>query len=64
MSHGPDRSELWFRFLFSLGGLILVVVALAIKGFSGPAWVEAAGIGGVFFGASAAWCAWKLFVQS
>ena len=59
--YGPSRSELWFRLAVSLGGLVLVAVAVVVKGFSSPGWVEAVGVGGVFFGLSALWSAWKLF---
>jgi xanthosine utilization system XapX-like protein len=60
--HGPGRGELWFRLAFSLAGLVLVVVAGTVHGLpSGPALVEVFGIAGMFFGATAAWSAWRLF---
>ncbi|MGR3271959.1 hypothetical protein DU478_03240 [Thalassococcus profundi] len=65
MQKGPDRSEHWFRFLFSLAGLALLIVAVAIRGIpSGPALFEVIGIAGLFFGASAVWSGLKLFRRS
>lgn len=62
MSHTPERSELWFRFCFSLAGLVLVIVAVVVRGISqGPALFEVIGIAGLFFAASAFWSGRKLF---
>jgi xanthosine utilization system XapX-like protein len=58
---GPDRGELRFRLVFSLVGLALLGVAVAIRGIpSGPALVEVFGIAGLFFGGTAVWTIWKL----
>jgi hypothetical protein len=58
----PDRGELWFRLIFSLAGLCLMVAAIAIRGIpNGPALVEVIGIAGAFFGGTAIWSALKLW---
>lgn len=50
----PPRGELWFRLAFSLVGLVLMVLALAVHGIpAGPAIVEVVGLAGMFFGVSA-----------
>lgn len=55
---GPSRNELWFRLLFSLAGLALLVVAVMVRGISNAAaLVEVVGIAGVFFGGTAIWTA-------
>ncbi len=61
MKYGPDRKELWFRFLFSLAGLALMVFAIAYRGIGGMAWIEVLGLASVFFGGSAIWSGRKLF---
>jgi hypothetical protein len=59
--HGPDRSELIFRLVFSLVGLVVLAGAVAIRGIpTGPALVEVFGIAGLFFGGTALWTVWKL----
>ena len=58
---GPTKNELWFRLLFSLGGLALLIVAVMVRGISNSAaLVEVVGIAGAFFGGSAIWSALKL----
>ena len=58
----PTRKELWFRLLFSLFGLTLLGVAVAVRGISNSAaLIEVVGIAGVFFGGTAVWAAVKLF---
>ncbi len=57
---GPDRGELWLRFAISLAGLALMIVALAVRGVGGMAWVEVVAIAGAFFGGSAVWSGWRL----
>ena len=60
--NGPTRNELWFRFVFSLFGLALLVVVVAVRGISNaPALVEVVGIAGLFFGGTAIWSAMKLW---
>jgi hypothetical protein len=59
--YGPTRGEWWFRLVFSLCGLVLLAVAIKVRGISGAAWFEIMGIGGVFLGGTAAWSAWRLF---
>jgi len=57
----PTRGELWFRLVFSLFGLGLLLFALWYRGIpKGPAIVEVVGIAGLFFGGSALWTARKL----
>ncbi|MBV2359739.1 hypothetical protein KUH32_08130 [Thalassococcus sp. CAU 1522] len=58
---GPDRSELIFRLVFSLCGLVLLGVALAVRGIpQGPALFEVVGVAGLFFGGTAIWTIRKL----
>lgn len=58
---GPTRGELKFRLLVSLGGLVLMVTALAYRGIpQGPALVEVVGIAGLFFGGTTVYSGWKL----
>ncbi len=58
---GPTKNELWFRLLFSLGGLALLIVAVMVRGISNSAaLVEVVGIAGAFFGGTAIWSALKL----
>ena len=53
---GPSRGELIFRLLFSLVGLGLVGVVLAVRGRpSGPAFIEIFVIAGGFFGGTTIW---------
>lgn len=61
---GPTRNELWFRLLFSLGGLVLLGVTVMVRGISNSAaLVEVVGIAGAFFGGTAIWSAVKLARQ-
>lgn len=58
---GPSRGELIFRLCFSLAGLALLVVAVAVRGMPrGPALFEVFGIAGVFFLGTAIWTILKL----
>jgi xanthosine utilization system XapX-like protein len=58
----PPRPELWFRLAFSVAGLALLGVAVAVRGVSSaPALVEVVGIAGAFFGGTATWAIWKLW---
>lgn len=58
---GPTRGELWFRLVFSLLGLGLVVVVVALRGMpTGPAFVEVFLIAGGFFGGTTVWSIAKL----
>ncbi len=62
--YGPTRGELWFRLCTGLGGLGLMIAAVSSRGMpSGPALVEVVGFGGVFFGGTVLWSAWKLWKQ-
>lgn len=64
MKYGPSRGEHVFRLIFSLAGLGLLAVAIAINGLpEGPGLVEVVGFGGSFFGGSAIWSGWKLWRQ-
>ena len=59
---GPSRGELIFRLCFSLCGLGLLAIAVAMRGMPrGPALFEVFGIAGVFFLGTAIWSAWKLW---
>lgn len=59
---GPSRNELLFRLIFSLFGLALLVVTVALRGIANaPALVEVVGIAGLFFGGTAVWAAWRLW---
>lgn len=61
---GPTRNELWFRLIFSLCGLALLVVTVMVRGISNSAaLVEVVGIAGAFFGGTAIWSALKLARQ-
>ncbi|KNG92334.1 hypothetical protein [Pseudaestuariivita atlantica] len=61
MGHGPTRGELLFRLAFSLAGLVLLAVALFVRGVpQGPALVEVVVVAGGFFGGTAVWTLWKL----
>lgn len=61
---GPTRNELWFRLIFSLCGLVLLIVAVMVRGISNSAaLVEVVGIAGAFFGGTAIWSALKLARQ-
>ena len=58
---GPTKNELWFRLIFSLCGLALLVVTVMVRGISNSAaLVEVVGIAGAFFGGTAVWSALKL----
>ncbi|MDJ0821649.1 MAG: hypothetical protein QNJ09_07565 [Paracoccaceae bacterium] len=58
---GPTRGELIFRLCFSLAGLALLGVAIAVRGISNSAaLVEVVGIAGAFFGGTAIWTLTKL----
>lgn len=55
-SIGPTRGEQWFRLAFSLAGLALLGVAVAVRGIAhAGALVEVVGIAGLFFGGTAVW---------
>lgn len=61
---GPGRKELWFRLGFSLAGLVLLAVVVAVRGVgNAAALVEVVGIAGAFFGGTAVWTIWKLRKQ-
>lgn len=60
--NGPGRGELIFRLCFSLAGLGLLAVAVAVRGMPrGPALFEVFGIAGLFFVGTAIWSGWKLW---
>ena len=60
--YGPTRGELWFRLVAGCIGLVLLTAAVTARGLpSGPALVEVVGIGGIFFGGTVGWSAWKLW---
>ncbi|ETX30033.1 hypothetical protein [Roseivivax isoporae] len=62
MSGGPSRGELIFRLVFSLCGLALVVLTVAVRGIANSAaLVEVIGIAGLFFGGTALWTARALW---
>lgn len=59
---GPTRNELWFRLAFSLFGLALLGITVAVRGVSNAAaLIEVVGIAGAFFGGTAIWSAVKLW---
>lgn len=59
---GPTRNELWFRLGFSLFGLILLGITIAVRGIANSAaLVEVVGIAGAFFGGTAIWSARRLW---
>lgn len=60
MKFGPSRGELWFRLVFSIAGLVLLVVAVQLRGVGGMAWVEIVGMSTLFFGGTAIWTIRKL----
>ncbi|WP_299791010.1 hypothetical protein [uncultured Marivita sp.] len=60
--NGPTRNELWFRLVFSLAGLALLIAVVLTRGISNAAaLVEVVGIAGLFFGGTAIWSALKLW---
>lgn len=60
--YGPTRGELWFRLLAGIVGFVLLIAAVTARGVpSGPALVEVVGLGGIFFGGTVLWSAWKLW---
>ena len=60
--YGPTRGELWFRLLAGIVGFVLLIAAITARGVpSGPALVEVVGLGGLFFGGTVLWSAWKLW---
>ncbi len=60
----PARSELVFRLAFSLAGLVLIGVVIAVRGWpQGPALFEVIGVAGAFFGGTAVWSIRKLMKQ-
>ena len=62
MKYGPSRGELKFRLVASIGGLVLMLVALFYRGIpTGPAFVEVVGMAGLFFGGTAIWTARQLW---
>lgn len=59
--YGPGRGELWFRFWFSVAGLVVLVGVWATGGLpGGPALVEIFGFGGLFLAGTAIWAARRL----
>ena len=60
---GPSRSELWFRLLASIAGLAFMVIAVSSRGVSGMVLVEVVGLSSIFFGGTAVWAGWKLWIQ-
>lgn len=59
---GPTRGELWFRLVVGLAGLAFLTAAIVARGMpTGPALVEVLGFGGLFFGGTVLWSAWKLW---
>ena len=60
--YGPSRGELWFRLLVGIIGFAFLTVVVTARGMpSGPALVEVVGFGGIFFGGTILWAAWKLW---
>lgn len=60
--YGPTRGELWFRLAAGVGGLLLLVYALSVRGMpSGPALFEVIGVGGAFFGGTVGLSVWRLW---
>lgn len=58
---GPTRNELCFRLIFSLFGLVLLGITIAVRGIANSAaLVEVIGIAGAFFGGTAIWTIMKL----
>ncbi|KIC51924.1 hypothetical protein [Tateyamaria sp. ANG-S1] len=58
---GPTRSDLMFRFWFSVAGLAMLTGALIFRGMpQGPAGWEAIGLAAIFFGGTFGWTLWKL----
>ena len=58
---GPSREEVKFRMRFSIGGLALLLGAIAYRGIpSGPAMFEVIVIAGTFFGGTLIWSISKL----
>mgnify|MGYP000550012972 CR=1 FL=1 len=52
--YGPTRGEWIFRLAFSVAGLVMIGVLIAIRGVpKGPGLVEVVGIAGVFFAGTA-----------
>ena len=59
--YGPTRGDLKFRLAFSGVGLVLLVSAIAYRGWpKGPGGWEAIGIATVFFGGTFVWTLIKL----
>lgn len=57
----PPPRELWFQLIFSLAGLALMGVALALRGLpEGPGLIEVVGFASAFFGGTAIWTILKL----
>lgn len=62
--YGPTRPELWFRLVFGLAGLGLLVFAMLHRGFPvGPAMIEVAGLAGLFLGGTVLWSARRLALR-
>ena len=60
-NYGPSKSDLKFRLLFSLCGLILLLGSIAYRGMpKGPSMYETIGITALFFGVTAVWTLLKL----
>ncbi|MCU0901565.1 MAG: hypothetical protein MUC82_13870 [Cypionkella sp.] len=54
MKYGPTRGEYWFRLVFSLCGLGMLVAAIALRGWpEGPGLIEVVGVSTLFFGGTA-----------
>ncbi len=59
---GPSRPELLFRLWFSVAGLILLGIALVVRGApDGLAMFEVVLIAGAFFGGTLIWTLYQLF---
>ncbi len=55
INRGPGQGELWFRLIFSMCGLVLLIGAIAFRGIAGIASAEIVLIGAAFFGGTAIW---------
>lgn len=63
MKYDPPPKELWFRLIFSLLGLGMMIFAVSYRGIAGMAWFEIVGFSTLFFGGTAIRAALKLFRQ-
>ena len=58
----PRAGNCGFGWPVGIGGLALLIAVVTARGMpSGPALVEVVGFGGVFFGGTVLWSAWKLW---